>query len=111
MSLADQSPRKVGSKWDVVIEKLKETHRKIINKSGGANNNNEIQILRSIQKSKEINKIINSYLNDQLTPILKKSSKLSEEIRAEGNKIYKNNDGNLYESCFLYSLVRFIIKI
>ncbi len=100
MSLPDQSPRKIGSKWDVVIQKLKEVHRKMMNKSSSAN---EIQILRTIQKSKEINKIINNYLNEQLVPILKKSSKLSEEIRSEGNKIYKNQ-GNLYESCFFYSL-------
>lgn len=101
MALAEQSPRRVGSKWDLVINQLKETQRKMMNKSSG---NNEIQVLRTIQKSKEINKIIQVYLNEQLTPILKKSSKLSEEIRAEGNKIYKNNDGNYYESCFLYSL-------
>jgi hypothetical protein len=43
-------------------------------------------------------------LND-LTTVLKKSSKLSEEIRIEGNKIYKQlPNANLFEACFLYSL-------
>lgn len=101
MSFAEQSPRRIGSKWDVVIQQLKETHRKMMNKGSGSN---EIQVIRTIHKSKDLNKIIAIYLNEQLAPILKKSSKLSEEIRAEGNKIYKNNDGNIYESCFLYSL-------
>lgn len=99
MSLPDQSPRRVGSKWDVVMRQLKETHRKVINK----NCSSEIQVLRNVQ-TKEINKIISNYIDQQLTPILKKSSKLSEEIRTEGNKIYKNNDGNLFDSSFLYSL-------
>lgn len=52
---------------------------------------------------KEIKSIFQQYLND-LKPVLKKSSKLSEEIRIEGNKIYKNRDANLFEACFLYSL-------
>lgn len=102
MSLPDQS-RKVGSKWDIVIRQLKETHRKVINKSCC---NNELQVLNSLHKSKEIKSFMINYLID-LTPVLKKSSQLSEEIRSEGNKIYKRNDDqntNLFESVFLYTL-------
>lgn len=103
MSLPDQSPRRIGSKWDVVMRQLKKTHRKILNKNN-ISLNNEIQVIQNVQKSSELKKLISHYINEQLTPILKKSSKLSEEIRSEGNKIYKNNDGNLFDSSFLYSL-------
>lgn len=96
MSLPDQ--RKVGTKWDLVIKQLRENHRKLMSKS-----NCEISVLNSINK-KEIKTLLISYLND-LTPVLKKSSKLSEEIRIEGNKIYKQlPNANLFEACFLYSL-------
>lgn len=96
MSLPDHS-RKVGTKWDLVIKQLRENHRKLISKSTC-----EISVLHSLNK-KEIRTLLLSYLND-LTPVLKKSSKLSEEIRIEGNKIYKLPQNNLFEACFLYSL-------
>jgi hypothetical protein len=102
MSLPDQS-RKVGSKWDIVMKQLKESHRKIINKSC-YNFTNEVQVVKKLHNSKEMKTLMLSYLND-LTPMLKKSSQLSEEIRSEGNKIYKrNDDANLFESVFLYTL-------
>jgi hypothetical protein len=90
------SPRRVGSKWDAVIRQLKETHRVMLRK-------NCISTLKDISKSKELKKIINFYLNEQLKPVLKKCSKLSEEIRTEGNKSYKDNS-DLFKSSFLYSL-------
>lgn len=99
MSLPDQS-RKVGTKWDLVIKQLRENHRKLLSKSLVC----EVSVLNSLGKSKEIKTLLMSYLND-LTPVLKKSSKLSEEIRIEGNKIYKQlPNANLFEACFLYSL-------
>lgn len=98
MSLPDQS-RKVGTKWDLVIKQMRENHRKLMSKS-----NCEISVMNSIKNKKEIKTLLISYLND-LTPVLKKSSKLSEEIRIEGNKIYKQlPNANLFEACFLYSL-------
>ena len=97
MSLPDQSP-KVGTKWDLVMKQLRENHRKLMSKAG----NHEISVINSL-KTKDIKQILLSYLND-LSPILKKSSKLSEEIRIEGNKIYKQINSNLFEACFLYSL-------
>jgi hypothetical protein len=98
MSLPDQSP-KVGTKWDLVIKQLRENHRKLLSKP----TKDEVSVLNSLNK-KEIKTIFLSYLND-LSPILKKSSKLSEEIRIEGNKIYKQlPNANLFEACFLYSL-------
>lgn len=97
MSLPDQSP-KVGTKWDLVIKQLRENHRKLMSKAC-----HEISVMNSLNK-KEIKTLLISYLND-LSPILKKSSKLSEEIRIEGNKIYKQlPNANLFEACFLYSL-------
>lgn len=97
MSLPDQS-RKVGTKWDLVIKQMRENHRKLMGKS-----HCEISVMNSLNK-KEIKILLISYLND-LTPVLKKSSKLSEEIRIEGNKIYKQlPNANLFEACFLYSL-------
>ena len=97
MSLPDQS-RKVGTKWDLVIKQLRENHRKLMSKS-----HCEISVVNSLNK-KEIKTLLISYLND-LTPVLKTSSKLSEEIRFEGNKIYKQlPNANLFEACFLYSL-------
>lgn len=97
MSLPDQSP-KVGTKWDLVIKQLRENHRKLMSKA-----HCEISVISSLNK-KEIKTLLMSYLND-LSPILKKSSKLSEEIRIEGNKIYKQlPNANLFEACFLYSL-------
>jgi hypothetical protein len=101
MSLPDQS-RKVGSKWDIVMRQLKESHRKLINKNCFSN---EIELMQSLNKSKEIKSFMFNYLDD-LTPVIKKCSKLSEEIRSEGNKIYKQNNtnSNLFDSCFLYSL-------
>lgn len=97
MSLPDQSP-KVGTKWDLVIKQLRENHRKLMSKA-----HCEIAVVQSLNK-KEIKTLLMSYLND-LSPILKKSTKLSEEIRIEGNKIYKQlPNANLFEACFLYSL-------
>lgn len=96
MSISEH-PRKVGTKWDVVIRQIKENHRKLISKA-----HCEVSVLNSINK-KEIKSIFQQYLAD-LQPVLKKSSKLSEEIRIEGNKIYKLRDANLFEACFLYSL-------
>ncbi|KAG5674854.1 hypothetical protein PVAND_004799 [Polypedilum vanderplanki] len=99
MSLPEQ--QKEGSKWDSLIRKLKENHRKLLNKSCC----NEIQVQSSQHKSKEIKREILNYLNE-LEPVLKKSSQLSEEIRSEGNKIYKRTDPNvnLMDSIFLYTL-------
>lgn len=98
MSLPE-STRKVGTKWDLVIKQLRENHRKLMSKS-----HCEISVQIALQSKKEIKTLIISYLND-LSPILKKSSKLSEEIRIEGNKIYKKlPKANLFEACFLYSL-------
>lgn len=97
MSLPDQST-KVGTKWDLCIKLMRENHRKLLSKSG----NTEISVLNSLNK-KEIKTLLLQYLNG-LSPILKKSSKLSEEIRIEGNKIYKQVNANLFEACFLYSL-------
>ncbi|CRL00934.1 CLUMA_CG014458, isoform A [Clunio marinus] len=96
MSLSEQS-RKVETKWDLVIRQLRENHRKIISKS-----HCEISVFNSLNK-KEIKTMLILYLND-LKPALKKSSKLSEEIRIEGNKIFKLPNANLFEACFLYSL-------
>jgi hypothetical protein len=97
MSLPDQSP-KVGTKWDLVIKQLRENHRKLLSKGSC-----EPAIINSLTR-KEIKTLLLAYLND-LSPILKKSSKLSEEIRIEGNKIYKQlPNANLFEACFLYSL-------
>lgn len=97
MSLPENS-RKVGTKWDLVIKQMRENHRKLMSKS-----HCEISVMNSLNK-KEIKTLLISYLND-LTPVLKKSSKLSEEIRIEGNKIYKQiPNANLFEACFLYSL-------
>lgn len=95
MSLPDQ--RKLGTKWDLVIKQLRENHRKLMSKS-----HCEISVLNSLNK-KEIKVLLMAYISD-LSPILKKSSKLSEEIRIEGNKIYKLPNANLFEACFLYSL-------
>lgn len=98
MSLPDQS-RKVGTKWDLVMKQLRENHRKLMSKS-----HCEISVISSLSKNREIKTLLISYIND-LTPALKKSSKLSEEIRIEGNKIYKQlPNANMYEACFLYSL-------
>jgi hypothetical protein len=99
MSLPEQ--KKVGSKWDFVMKKLKENHRKLLNKSCC----NEIQVQSSQHKTKEMGNFMLSYLND-LEPVDRKSSQLSEEIRSEGNKIYKKNDPNvnLMDSIFLYTL-------
>lgn len=97
MSLPESS-RKVGTKWDLVIKQLRENHRKLLSKS-----HCEISVINSLQSKKEIKTLLISYLSD-LSPILKKSSKLSEEIRIEGNKIYKLPNANLFEACFLYSL-------
>lgn len=98
MSLPDQS-RKVGTKWDLVIKQLRENHRKLMSKS-----HCEISVIKELGNKREIKTLLLSYLND-LTPVLKKSSKLSEEIRIEGNKIYKQlPNANLFEACFLYSL-------
>lgn len=99
MSLPDQS-RKVGTKWDLVIKQMRENHRKLMSKS-----NCEISVMNVMKNKKEIKTLLISYLND-LTPVLKKSTKLSEEIRIEGNKIYKQlpPNANLFEACFLYSL-------
>lgn len=96
MSLPEK-PGKIGTKWDLVIKQLRENHRKLISKS-----HCEISVLNSLNK-KEIKTLLISYLSE-LTPVLKKSSKLSEEIRIEGNKIYKLPNANLFEACFLYSL-------
>lgn len=97
MSLPENS-RKVGTKWDLVIKQMRENHRKLMSKS-----HCEVSVMNSLNK-KEIKTLLISYLND-LTPVLKKSSKLSEEIRIEGNKIYKQiPNANLFEACFLYSL-------
>lgn len=97
MSLPESS-RKVGTKWDLVIKQLRENHRKLLSKS-----HCEISVINSLQSKKEIKTLLISYLST-LSPILKKSSKLSEEIRIEGNKIYKLPNANLFEACFLYSL-------
>lgn len=97
MSLPESS-RKVGTKWDRVMKQLRENHRKLLSKS-----HCEISVINSLQSKKEIKTLVISYLSD-LPPILKKSSKLSEEIRIEGNKIYKLPNANLFEACFLYSL-------
>jgi hypothetical protein len=99
MSLPEQ--KKEGSKWDSVMRKLKENHRKLLNKSCC----NEIQVVEIQHKSKEIKNCLLNYLNE-LPAVLKKSSQLSEEIRSEGNKIYKKNDPNvnLMDSIFLYTL-------
>jgi hypothetical protein len=81
------------------MNQLRENHRKLMSK-----NKCEISVINSLKQSKEIKTLLKCYLND-LTPVLKKSSKLSEEIRIEGNKIYKQlPNANLFESCFLYSL-------
>jgi hypothetical protein len=93
-----EASRKVGTKWDLVITKLKENHRKLLSKS-----HCEVSVLNLLNAKKEIKSLLISYIND-LTPVLKKSSKLSEEIRIEGNKIFKTNDANMFEACFLYSL-------
>lgn len=97
-------PEQKKSKWDIVMRKLKESHRKMLNKSNCFSN--ELQVVKSNQKSgKEIKTFMIEYLNN-LETILKRSSTLSEEIRSEGNKIYKRNDSNvnLMDSIFLYSL-------
>jgi hypothetical protein len=97
MSLPEHS-RKVGTKWDLVIKQLRGNHRKLMSKF-----HCEISVINSLNK-KEIKTLLFRYLDD-LTPVLKKSSKLSEEIRIEGNKIYKQlPNANLFESVFLYSL-------
>lgn len=98
MSLPE-STRKVGTKWDLVIKQLRENHRKLMSKS-----HCEISVINSLQSKKEIKTLLISYLNVDLSPILKKSSGLSEQIRIEGNKIYKLPNGNLFEAVFLYSL-------
>jgi superfamily II DNA helicase RecQ len=99
MSLPEQ--KKEGSKWDSLLRKLKENHRKLLSKSC-----NEIQVQVQSHKSKEIKSSMLNYLND-LKPVLKKSSQLSEEIRSEGNKIYKKSNDpstNMMDSSFLYTL-------
>lgn len=97
MSISEH-PRKVGTKWDVVMRQIKENHRKLISKA-----HCEVAVLNSLFNKKEIKSIFQQYLAD-LPEVLKKSTKLSEEIRIEGNKIYKHRDANLFEACFLYSL-------
>lgn len=98
---ADQS-RKIGTKWDLVIKQLRENHRKLMSKSHASSD--EIQVFNSFNKT-EVKTQLLMYLNN-LPPLLKTSSKLSEEIRMEGNKIYKQlgNNANLFEAIFLYSL-------
>lgn len=102
MSLPDQS-RKVGTKWDLVIKQARENHRKLIGKSTKFPSSCELSVMNSVGSKNSLKTLLVAYLND-LTPVLKKSSKLSEEIRIEGNKIYKLQNANLFEACFLYSL-------
>lgn len=82
----------VGTKFDAVIKQLRDS--KAGNKSPGKGN--EISVLSELQNKKDIS-VLMTYLNS-LAPILKTSSKLSEEIRFEGNKIYKQlPNSNLFE--------------
>lgn len=81
----------VGTKFDAVIKQLRDS--KAANKSPPKGN--EITVLSELQNKKDVSVLI-AYLNS-LAPILKTSSKLSEEIRFEGNKIYKQPNSNLFE--------------
>lgn len=89
-----------GTKWDAVMQRLREMHRKMNIKTSC----NEIEVLNNLQNNKKIKHVLISYLANDLQPILKLSSQLSIEIRNEGNKIYKQPNSNLFESCFLYTL-------
>jgi hypothetical protein len=81
-----------------VLKQLREDHWKQLSKAV-----NEIAVSNSLSNKKEIKRQLVAYL-ESLSPVLKNSSKLSEEIRIEGNKIYKQVNANLFEACFLYSL-------
>lgn len=83
-----------GTKFDGVIRQLRDS--KAGNKSPGKGN--EISVLNELQNKKDVS-VLMAYLNG-LAPILKTSSKLSEEIRFEGNKIYKQPNSNLFEVNF-----------
>lgn len=62
---------------------------------------NEISVVNELQNKKDVATLL-AFLNS-LAPILKTSSKLSEEIRFEGNKIYKQlPNANLFEVKVLF---------
>lgn len=104
MSIPDcgLSPKIGCTKFDAVIKQMRD--RKVASKSSpGKSGENELIILSSLQNKKDVSTLI-AYLNS-LAPILKTSSKLSEEIRFEGNKIYKKlPDANLFEVIFLLNV-------
>lgn len=94
----------VGTKFDAVIKQMRDS--KAGNKSPGKGN--EIIILNELQNKTDVTTLI-AYLNS-LAPILKTSSKLSEEIRFEGNKIYKLPNANLFEVCSAITITMPICK-
>jgi hypothetical protein len=93
-----QSATKFDQVVTSVLKQLREDHWKQLSKAV-----NEVAVSNSLSKKKEIKKQLVAYLRS-LSPVLKNSSKLSEEIRIEGNKIFKQVNANLFEACFLYSL-------
>lgn len=97
-------PERVGTKWDKILQTTVKHHKKLF-----ANNdyNTEISVMDALlnnQQYRACHYLMHEYFDlIEKNPRYETSSKVSSQIREEGNKIYKS-ESNLFEAALLYSL-------